>query len=92
MSQTSVDSKNLVEICFSELQNNPEKKNSKYKIFNGKDQSARIEISVGPGMILEVKDGIETTPENIKKILENQKNRLTEKQVSKGKNTEKQRD
>ena len=89
MNQTSGDSKReVLEICCSELQHvihEKDKKYSKYAIFNGEDKNARVEISIGPGMEIEVKDGITTTPEKMMQILENKGSIKTEKQLKKQK-------
>lgn len=88
MNHTSGDSNfKGLEICCSTLQNDPRNKYSKYLVFNGKNRNARVEIGIEPGMIITAKAGIETTEEKLKQILENKKNRKTEKQVNKQKDS-----
>lgn len=82
MNQTNGGSQSL-EVFADILGYNPEKENGKYKILNGEDISGSVEIGIEPGMTITVRDGISVGVEEEKQILENQKNRKTEKQVKK---------
>ena len=90
MNHTIEDSKfKGLEICFAALQNDPKNKYSRYAIFNGKDRNAKVEIGIEPGMVITAKTIIDKTlEEKLKlKILEKQKERKTEKQVNKQKDS-----
>lgn len=84
MNQTNGGS-DRAEVLADILSNNPKNKNSEFEIVNGEDVSGRVEIGIEPGMRIVAGDGINVDSEKEKQILENQKNRKTEKQVKKQK-------
>ena len=84
MNQTNGGSER-VEVLADILGNNPKNKNSEYEILNGEDIYGSVEIGIEPGMTIAVRDGIKVDSKKEKQILENQKNRKTEKQAKKQK-------
>ena len=84
MNQTNGGS-DKVEVLADILGNNPKNKNNEYEILNGEDIFGSVEIGIEAGMTITVRDGISVDAKKQKQILENKKNRKTEKQVKKQK-------